>query len=120
LHKIEGMAIDDAPELNVHQADEAVKGGAFLLDVREDFEWKQGHAPDAAHISMSELGGRVGELPTDRTIVCVCHIGGRSAMAADALNRGGWKAVNVVGGMDAWQRAGLPVVDDDGQPGSVA
>jgi rhodanese-related sulfurtransferase len=114
------MAIDDAPEINVHQADEAVKGGAFLLDVREDFEWKQGHAPDAAHISMSELGARVGELPTDRTIVCVCHIGGRSAMAADALNRGGWKAVNVVGGMDAWQRAGLPVVDDDGQPGSIA
>jgi len=110
----------DASDISVQQADEAVKGGAFLLDVREDFEWAHGHAPDAVHISMSQLASRVGELPTDRMIVCVCHIGGRSAMAADALNRGGWTAVNVAGGMDAWARAGLPVVDDDGQPGSIS
>lgn len=109
----------DGSDISVQQADEAVKGGAFLLDVREDFEWVQGHAPDAVHISMSQLGSRVGELPADRTIVCVCHIGGRSAQAADALSRGGWTAVNVAGGMAAWEAAGLPVVDDSGRPGSI-
>lgn len=113
------MRIDEAPDMSVHEADQAVKAGAFLLDVREDFEWEQGHAPDAVHISLSEIGGRVDELPTDRTIVCVCHVGGRSAMAADALNRGGWKAVNVTGGMQAWEAARLPVVDSAGQPGTI-
>lgn len=97
----------------------AVEAGALLLDVREDFEWQRGHAPYAVHIAMSELGQRVDDLPSDRTIVCVCHIGGRSAMVVDALNRGGWQAVNVVGGMEAWAAAGLPVIDDAGQPGVV-
>jgi rhodanese-related sulfurtransferase len=40
-------------------------------------------------------------------------------VVVDALNRGGWRAVNVVGGMEAWVAAGLPVVDDDGRPGGV-
>ena len=105
--------------MSVHEADEAVKAGAVLLDVREDFEWEQGHAPGAVHISLSEIGGRVGELPTDRTIVCVCHIGGRSAMAADALNRGGWTAVNVAGGMQAWEASWWPGGDRSGRPGTI-
>ncbi len=37
----------------------------------------------------------------------------------DALNRSGWKAVNVAGGMQAWEAAGLPVVDDAGRPGTI-
>jgi rhodanese-related sulfurtransferase len=31
----------------------------------------------------------------------------------------GWDAVNLTGGMEAWLAAGLPVVRDDGSPGSV-
>jgi len=41
-------------------------------------------------------------------------------MVVDALNRGGWRAVNVAGGMEAWVAAGLPVVNDAGEPGFVA
>jgi rhodanese-related sulfurtransferase len=37
----------------------------------------------------------------------------------DALNRSGWQAVNLTGGMEAWQAAGLAVVDDLGAAGSV-
>ena len=36
---------------------------AFLLDVREDDEWAAGHAPDAVHVRLGELGARVGEVP---------------------------------------------------------
>ena len=97
-------------ELSAAEAARAVEEGAYLLDVREDDEWAGGHAPDAVHIAMSVLAGRAGELPTDRTIVCVCHVGARSAVVADALNRGGWTAVNLAGGMVAWEAAGLPVV----------
>jgi rhodanese-related sulfurtransferase len=40
-------------------------------------------------------------------------------MATQALRRAGYPAVNVAGGMDAWQQAGLPVVTDDGRPGRI-
>jgi rhodanese-related sulfurtransferase len=111
---------DASLDMTARDADEAVRTGALLLDVREDFEWVRGHAPDATHIPMSELNQRAGELPTDRLIACVCHMGGRSSAVAEALNRGGWQAVNVSGGMEAWAAAGLPVVDDSGQAGSIA
>jgi rhodanese-related sulfurtransferase len=86
--------------------------GALLLDVREDDEWADGHAPDAILMPMSRFAERVDELPKDRLIVCVCHVGGRSARVADALNGAGWQAVNLIGGMEAWERARLPVVSD--------
>jgi rhodanese-related sulfurtransferase len=103
------MSTDLTPE----QAIAALDAGAVLLDVREDFEWAAGHAPQAVHIPMWQIGDRVDELPTDATIVCICHVGARSAAVADALNRGGWTAVNVEGGMEAWEAAGFEVVGDD-------
>jgi rhodanese-related sulfurtransferase len=114
------MRFDADFDVSVQEAVDAIEGGAVLLDVREDVEWAIGHAPDAVHIPISRLGERADELPLDKAIVCVCHIGGRSAMATDALLRGGWKAVNVAGGMQAWAAAGLPVVTDDGRPGTIA
>jgi rhodanese-related sulfurtransferase len=101
---------DAVPGVSTAEAVELVSSGAVLLDVREDFEWAAGHAPEARHIPMSALGERVGELPKEPTIVCVCAVGARSAAVAGALNRSGWTAVNLTGGMDAWLAAGLPVV----------
>ena len=109
----------NTPEISVTDVGALVQAGAVLLDVREDHEWIAGHAPDAMHVPMSRLSERVGEIPTDRQIVCVCHVGARSAAVASALNNAGFTALNVDGGMDAWVRAGLPVVTNDGQSGSV-
>jgi rhodanese-related sulfurtransferase len=106
-------------EVRVDEAAERARAGDFLLDVREQHEWDAGHAPGAVHIPMSELPGRTGELPSDRTIICVCHVGGRSAMVTDALNRAGWQALNLTGGMEAWSGAGLPVVIEDGSAGRI-
>lgn len=97
-----------------------IERGALLLDVREDHEWQAGHAPAALHMPMSTVATRTAELPEDRTILCVCHVGGRSAAVAAALVRAGWDAVNVAGGMEAWAAEGLQVVDLAGQPGTVA
>ena len=48
----------------------------------------------------------------------VCHLGGRSAAAAGFLIRSGRAdVVNVGGGMDAWERAGLPVRHGAPAPG---
>jgi rhodanese-related sulfurtransferase len=101
------------------EALELVRADAILLDVREDHEWAAGHAPEAMHLPMSRISGQAGRLPADKTIVCVCHVGARSAAVAAALNQAGWHALNLAGGMAAWQAAGLPVVDDAGAAGAV-
>ena len=85
-------------------------GRPILLDVREPTEFAEVRAPGAVLIPMSELAARLDELPADRPLLVVCHTGGRSAAAAGYLARSGRPGVvNVGGGMDAWERAGLPV-----------
>jgi rhodanese-related sulfurtransferase len=108
------------PEVSPAEAVELVRDGAVLLDVREQDEWDAGHAPQARHLAMSELNSRAGELPQDIPLLCICHVGGRSSVVADALNQAGWRAMNVTGGMRAWQAAGLPVVDVAGNPGDAS
>ncbi len=113
------MHPDAAPEVSAEQSLELIAAGAMLLDVREQHEWDAGHAPQATHLPMSQLNERVSELAQDVQLVCVCHVGGRSAAVSAALNRAGWNAVNLTGGMIAWHDAGLPVIDDQGRPGIV-
>jgi len=91
----------------------------ILLDVREPYEWEAGHAPDAWFAPLGVLESKRFELPMNRRIVVVCRSGNRSAMATDLLLQWGLDAVNLAGGMQAWAEAGLPVVRDDGSPGTV-
>jgi rhodanese-related sulfurtransferase len=81
---------------------------AVLLDVREDDEWRAGHAPDAVHIPMNQLTSDT--MPAGRPIYCICRSGNRSGRVAELLVASRIDAYNVVGGMVAWQGAGLPVV----------
>ena len=94
--------------------------GVFLLDVREDDEWVAGHAPDAVHVRLGELGARAAELPRDREIYVICRTGSRSAYAAQALAGGGLDAVNVADGMTGWAVAGRPMISEDGTEPHVA
>jgi rhodanese-related sulfurtransferase len=105
------------PEVSVTQVEELLNAGAALLDVREPSEWEAGHAAAAHHLPMGKLS--LEDIPEGRPLLVVCHLGGRSAAAAEALIRAGVEAVNVSGGMEAWQRAGLPVVTDAGGAGQV-
>ena len=82
---------------------------AVLLDVREHDEWRTVRARVALHIPMGQLGSSLAQLPQDRTIACICHVGVRSAAVAEALVDVGYDAVNVRGGMDAWESDGLPI-----------
>jgi rhodanese-related sulfurtransferase len=96
-----------------------VDGGAFLLDVREDDEWEAGHAPQAVHVAMGLVADQIDDIPSDRVVVCVCRVGGRSGAVAEALAGRGYDVRNLDGGMLAWEAAGLPVVTDDGGVGRV-
>lgn len=104
------MTFATCPEVSALDAVNLLDDGALLLDVREDDEWAAGHAPQAQHLPMSRIQQEYERLPADRQIVCVCHVGARSAAVAAALRNAGWDAVNLIGGMEAWERAGLPVV----------
>jgi rhodanese-related sulfurtransferase len=110
-HVIQDIGPDEAVAL--------LDAGAFLLDVRENEEWAAGHAPQATHVPMGEIQDRASELPVDRTVVCMCRVGGRSGAVAKALVVGGYDVRNVDGGMLAWAAAGLPVITDAGAPGEV-
>lgn len=98
----------------------AVPEGAFVLDVREPDEWCAGHVPGAVHIPLNELPVRAAEIPQDVDVYVICRSGGRSAHATMALNRAGWRATNIDGGMYAWAAAGRPMVSETGDPPTVA
>ena len=85
-----------------------------LLDVRENDEWAAGHAPDAVHVPMSELAGRLGDVPDAAPLFVICRSGGRSERVSAFLNSNGWEAVNVAGGMSVWAGLGLPLVSESG------
>ena len=107
------------PKATPQQARELQARGAILLDVRDDAEWRAGHAPGARHIPLGRLPGRAGDLPPRRAVVTVCRSGARSAQAAVLLAREGREVMNLSGGMRAWARAGRPVVASGGRPGQV-
>ena len=100
-----------------------VPADGFLLDVREDDEWAAGHAEGALHIPLGEFLSRYEEftraVPEGKRVHVVCRVGGRSAQVTQYLVRQGVDAVNVTGGMLAWQAAGRPLVSEDGQPPRV-
>lgn len=99
-----------AKDVSVLEAQQLVEqSGAVLLDVREDFEWLDARAPGALHISMGRLSTSTDQLPTSGQIACICAHGNRSAVVAEALVGAGYDAVNIAGGMAAWEAAGLPV-----------
>lgn len=91
----------------------------FLLDVREHDEWDAGHVPGAVHIPMHELGSRQSELPTDRTILCVCRSGNRSGMVTKELVKAGYTVENLDGGLQSWEAYGHGLEDMSGEQGMV-
>jgi rhodanese-related sulfurtransferase len=103
-----------AAEVDVPEALVRLAGGAALIDVREQSEWDDVHAPQATLLPMSELQARWAEVPVDdeHPAVVVCHSGYRSAQVVAALERAGVPAVSLAGGMVAWEQSGQPVVRD--------
>lgn len=108
----------EIPEITVRQAWERLQepngengeNGAVLIDVRERDEFAEGHALPAVSLPLSELRGRESEVPRDRDVLLICHLGERSLYAARHLLRQGVTRVfNVDGGTDAWGHARLPM-----------
>jgi rhodanese-related sulfurtransferase len=85
-------------------------GAPLIVDVREVGEVVTARIDGAVILPLSQFVAHFRGLPDDRPLMIVCQSGSRSGMAASFLAVNGYpRATNVVGGMIAWQRAGLPV-----------
>ena len=93
-------------------AEAAEKGGALIIDVRDPDQSEPAHVPNAKRISRGTLEIEIEELAPDTStpIICYCGGGGRSALAAESLQRMGYTDVkSMAGGFKAWQAEGLPI-----------
>lgn len=88
---------------------DAIPGDAFLLDVREAEEFGGGTIPGAVNIPLSEVRGRLGELPRNRKIVVFCKVGVRGYLAERILKQNGFACANLSGGYLTWKSFFAPL-----------
>ncbi len=108
-----GFPTEAVPQMTVYDLAERIDEGrdVLVIDVREPFEWREGHIEGALHLPMLEAARRAAEVPADRPKAVVCAGGLRSSAVISVLKRAGLgDFANVTGGMAAWQKAGHPVV----------
>jgi rhodanese-related sulfurtransferase len=86
-----------------------------MVDVREDSEWARGHVPGAIHLGRGVIERDIERAIPDKgtQIVLYCGGGFRSALAADNLQKMGYRnVISMDGGWRGWTEAGLPVIID--------
>lgn len=106
-------------EVDVAEAKRRLAAGAILIDVREDSEWEAGHARGAIHLGKGVIERDIEKrIPDpDAELILYCGGGYRSALAANALGRMGYRNVSsMAGGWRAWQAAGGEI--EPGGPGT--
>ncbi|HLX39739.1 MAG TPA: molybdopterin-synthase adenylyltransferase MoeB [Ktedonobacteraceae bacterium] len=84
-----------------------------LVDVREKYEWNEGHIPGAVHVPRGFLELQIEEAVPDKskTVLLYCAGGVRSLMAGKTLQDMGYEnAISMSGGFGQWKAAGLPFV----------
>jgi rhodanese-related sulfurtransferase len=91
-------------------------GEKFLLvDVREESEWKAGHAVDAVHLGKGVIERDIVKAIPDPSAKVILYCGGgfRSALAADNIQKMGYTNVESMdGGFSAWLEEGMPTAKD--------
>lgn len=103
-------ALDELPDEVVPKDLAGLYGTDWItiVDVREEWEYAEGHIPGALLIPLGSLSQRLGEIPTDEPVVLVCRSGNRSGEAYRLLTEQGFSNVsNMLGGMTDWAAAGL-------------
>jgi len=89
------------------------RGGALLLDIRDQAQFESGHIIDSRHIPSGELATRADTLKKfkDKPVVVYCDNGFASAAAARILRGLGFtKVATLRGGIQSWKQENLPLV----------
>jgi rhodanese-related sulfurtransferase len=108
--------VDDAKsrvrEIDVGETRRQLESGkAKLIDVREQSEWAAGHARGATHMGKGVIERDIEERFPDKNAPLILYCGGgfRSALAADNLQKMGYRNVaSMAGGWRAWRAEGAP------------
>ncbi|HAD48514.1 MAG: sulfurtransferase [Idiomarina sp.] len=121
------MAKNNVNEVTTEQLQQALRDGARVIDVREPAEYTQGHIREAVNMPRGVLEMQLNQHPdvagyddalqriADKPLYLICKTGGRSALAAESLERMGFdKVYSVTGGMSAWAEEKRPVVAGEG------
>jgi hydroxyacylglutathione hydrolase len=110
-----GQHIAHLPQLDVFELQGRLgSNGLKVLDVRETDEWVEGHIRDSLSLSFKLIPTRLEKLHLDpaQALAITCQTGKRSSTAASMLLREGFTNLyNVIGGMTAWESAGMEMVN---------
>jgi rhodanese-related sulfurtransferase len=102
------------PTISPEDAKRLVDQGATLVDIRGAEERAREHIPGSHHGPLAQITNFAG---VNAPIIFHCHAGRRTAVNAGRLKgAAGCEAYVLGGGIEAWKRAGLPVVADTSQP----
>lgn len=111
---------NQAPSVDISELPDAVdvhtvasikdQDDVYVIDVREQWEYDEGHIPGVTLIPMNEVPDRLDEIPTDKDVIVTCRSGNRSGQIADYLRQIGYDNVhNMSGGIIAWEAEGYRV-----------
>src|ERR1700735_5550091 len=93
----------------------------IIIDTREDNEWARGHIPNAVHLGKGVIERDIEKAIPDKdtTLVLYCGGGYRSALAADNLQKMGYRnVISMDGGWRGWTEAGFPGTNESGTSAS--
>ncbi|MGM0524741.1 MAG: rhodanese-like domain-containing protein [Pseudomonadota bacterium] len=120
------MAKNNVNEVTTEQLQQAIRDGARVIDVREPAEYAQSHIREAVNMPRGVLEMQLNQHPdvagyddalkriADKPLYLICKTGGRSALAAESLERMGLdKVYSVAGGMSAWAEEKRPVASGE-------
>jgi rhodanese-related sulfurtransferase len=114
FEKLVAEAKKNITEISPQDAAAKLKSAeAVIVDVRDKDEWDEEHIPGAIHMSRGTIELDIEEKVPDSNALIICHCGGggRSALAAENLQRMGYKNVrSIAGGFKAWKAIGLPTM----------
>jgi rhodanese-related sulfurtransferase len=112
FEKLVANAKRNVTEIRPTEAEAKLNSGdAVIVDVREKDEWDEEHIPGAIHLSRGTIELYIEEKVPDTNAMIICHCGGggRSALAAESLQKMGYRNVrSMAGGFKAWKTSGLP------------
>ena len=99
-----GVLRGDQPLIHADRFTDPTSSTHFILDVRSEGEFADGHVPGATNIPVEQLRQRLDEIPRDQKVAAYCKVGQRGYLATRILMQNGFDAANVSGGYALWCR----------------
>lgn len=107
----EEQYVEPFKRISVSEARDLINGGEVtVVDVREGWEYANGHIPNARHVPLARIIQAAQQNVEGDNLIFVCEVGQRSAVAAEfAAALGKQQLYNLEGGTSAWREAGFPI-----------